>query len=138
MINQQKQKPSLDTQRTQKQPQLSKIVQPITKRYFHTQNTEFRLPLEFVSSKNKKYIVVQYVGAIVKDFIVGDLMVHSDLVQIDNYCDSFIMLANKRQTKYRKYEFFSTSKRDYKIWFTDLYGNKIEPSAFVLSCLLIY
>ncbi|KAK8860467.1 hypothetical protein M9Y10_012132 [Tritrichomonas musculus] len=131
MINQQ-QKPSLDTQRT------CKIVQPTTKRYFHTQNTEFRLPLEFVSSKNKKYIVVQYVGAIVKDFIVGDLMVHSDLVQIDNYCDSFIMLANKRQTKYRKYEFFSTSKRDYKIWFTDLYGNKIEPSAFVLSCLLIY
>ena len=45
----------------------------ITKRYFHTQSKEFTLPFEFVSSRNKKYIVVQYVGAIVKDTIVGDL-----------------------------------------------------------------
>ena len=116
----------------------SNVKQPITKRYFHTQSTEFTLPLEFVSSRNKKYIVIQYVGAIVKDFLVGDLMVHSDMVQLDAYCDSFIMLANKRQTKYRKYEFFSSNKRDYKIWFTDLYGNSIIPSAFIMSCLLIY
>lgn len=114
------------------------IKQPITKRYFHTQDKEFVLPSEFVTSKNKKYIVVQYVGAIVKDTLVGDLMVHSDIVQIDAYCDSFIMLANRRQTKYRKYEFFSSNKRDFKIWFTDLYGNSIEPSAFVMSCLLIF
>lgn len=46
----------------------SNVKQPITKRYFHTQSTEFTLPLEFVSSRNKKYIVIQYVGAIVKDF----------------------------------------------------------------------
>ena len=114
------------------------MKQPITKRYFHTQSKEFTLPLEFVSSRNKKYIVVQYVGATFKDTIVGDLMVHSDIVQLDAYCDSFIMLANRRQTKYRKYEFFSSNKRDFKIWFTDLYGNLIEPDAFVLSCLLIY
>ena len=113
------------------------IKQPVTKRYFHTQDKEFTLPIEFVSSKNKKYIVVQYVGAIVKDTLVGDLMVHSDIVQQDGYCDCFIMLANRRQTKYRKYEFLGHN-RNHKIWFTDLYGNSIEPSAFVMSCLLIY
>ena len=112
--------------------------QMITKRYFHTQDKNFKLPSEFVGSRNKKYIVVQYVAAVVKDTIVGDLMVHSDIVQQDGYCDCFIMLANRRQTKYRKYEFLGTAQRDYRIWFTDLYGNSIEPEAFVMSCLLIY
>lgn len=107
------------------------------KQYFHTQDKEFQLPLEFVSSRNKRYIVVQYVGAIVKDTLVGDLMVHSDIVQQYGYCDNFIMLANRRQTKYRKYLFLG-HERNYKIWFTDLYGNVIVPSAFILSCLLIY
>lgn len=109
----------------------------VTKRYFHTQDKEFKLPLEFVSSKNKKFIVVQYIAAVVKDFIVGDLMVHSSIVQQDCYCDSFIMMANKRQTKYRKYQYLG-QERNHKIWFTDLYGNVIEPEAFILSCLLIY
>ena len=113
------------------------VKQPITKRYYHTQDKEFILPLEFVSSKNKKYIVVQYVGAIVKDTLIGDLMVHSDIVQQDGYCDCFIMLANRRQTKYRKYEFLGHN-RNHKIWFTDMYGNNIEPSTFIMSCLLIY
>lgn len=108
-----------------------------TKRYFHTQDTNFTLPLEFVSSRNKRYIVIQYVAAVVKDFIVGDLMVHSDIVQQDGYCDQFIMLANRRQTKYRKYEFLGHN-RNYRIWFTDLYGKEVIPEAFVMSCLLIY
>ena len=108
------------------------------KRYFHTQNIEFTLPEDFVFSRNKKYIVVQYVGAIVNKVIVGDLMVHSDIIERDADCDSFIMLANRRQTKYRKYEILNRTKRNFKIWFTDLFGNVIVPEAFILSCLLIY
>lgn len=97
-----------------------------TKRYYHTQDTNFTLPLEFVSSRNKKYIVVQYVAVVVRDFLVGDLMVHSDIVQQDGYCNCFIMLANKRQTKYRKYEFLGQN-RNHKIWLTDLYGKEVIP-----------
>ena len=110
----------------------------VEKQYFHTQSNEFTLPIEFISSTNERYIVVQYVAAVVNDFLVGDLMVHSDIVERNNYCDSFIMLANRRQTKYRKYKFLNRSKRTFRIWFTDLYNNPIEPSAFLLSCLLIY
>ena len=110
----------------------------VTKTYFHTQTKVFELPYDFMASKNKKYIVVQYVAATYKDFIVGDIMFHCDIVQRDGYCDNFIMLANKRQTKYRKYCFMNTSKRLYRCWFTDLHGNVVEPDAFVMSCLLIY
>ena len=109
-----------------------------TKRYYHTQSTEFTLPDDFVYSRNKKYIVVQYVAAIVNQTLVGDLMVHSDIVEFNPHCDHFIMLANRRQTKYRKYECLNNTKKDYKIWFTDLYGHDIQPAAFVMSCLLIY
>ncbi len=107
------------------------------KRYFHTQDKEFTLPNDFMTSPNKRYIVVQHCAAIVEDVLVGDLMVHCNFIEYDDYCDSFIMLANKIQTKYRKYE-FTSYKNKYKIWFTDLKGNIIEPEAFVLSCLLIY
>ena len=115
-----------------------KAKQPMTKRYFHTQMKDFVLPDDFVFSRNKKYIVVQYVGAIVNQSLVGDLMVHSDIVEFNPYCDHFIMLANRRQTKYRKYECLNNTKKNYRVWFTDLYGNNIEPSAFVMSMLLIY
>ena len=35
----------------------------VTKTYFHTQTKVFELPYDFMASKNKKYIVVQYVAA---------------------------------------------------------------------------
>ena len=110
----------------------------ITKTYFHFNTTEFELPYEFIASKNKKYIVVQYVACTYKEYVVGDVMFHSDIVQRDEYLNGFIMMANKRQTRYRKYEFPTTTKRNYKVWFTDLKGNVIEPDAFVVSCLLIF
>lgn len=110
----------------------------VTKRYYHTQTKDFILPDDFVYSRNKKYIVVQYVGAVVNKSIVGDLMVHSDIVEFDPYCDHFIMLANRRQTKYRKYECLNNTKKNYRVWFTDMYGKEIEPTTFIMSLLLIY
>ncbi len=110
---------------------------PVVKRYFHTQEQTFTLPNDFVYSTNKKWIVVQYCGVVVENAVVGDIMIHSDIVELDPYCDHFIMLANRRQTKYRKYQ-FNNYKREYKLWFTDMMGNEIKPQAFVFSCLLIY
>ena len=110
----------------------------VTKTYFHFNTKEFDLPYDFMASKNERYIVVQYVAATYKNYLTGDIMFHSDIVQRDGYLDDFIMLANKRQTKYRKFSFMNTSKRTYRCWFTDIAGNEIEPEAFVVSCLLIY
>ena len=109
----------------------------VTKTYFHFNTKEFDLPYDFMASKNERYIVVQYVAATYKNYLTGDIMFHSDIVQRDGYLDDFIMLANKRQTKYRKYR-FTGNQRHFKVWFTSLNGNEIEPEAFVVSCLLIY
>ena len=51
---------------------------PIVKRYFHTQEQTFTLPLDFVYSTNKKWIVVQYCGVVVENAVVGDIMIHSE------------------------------------------------------------
>ena len=108
-----------------------------TKTYFHINTKQFDLPFDFIASKNEKYIVVQYVACVYKDYVVGDVMFHSDIVQRDGYLDDFIMLANRRQTKFRKYKFTGNQRR-FRLWFTDLSGNEVEPDAFILSCLLIY
>ena len=109
----------------------------ITKTYFHVNQKVFDLPFDFMASKNEKYIVIQYVACTYKNFVVGDVCLHSDIVQRDDYLDHFIMLANKRQTKFRKYKFTGNQRR-FRLWFTSLGGEEIEPDAFILSCLLIY
>ena len=109
----------------------------VTKTYFHVNQNEFDLPLDFVSSKNDKYIVVQYCACTYKQYLIGDVCLHSNLVQRDDYLDSFIMLANKRQTRYRKYKYIG-SQRKLRVWFSDIAGNEIVPDAFILSMLLIY
>ena len=109
-----------------------------TKTYYHFNTKQFELPFDFMASKNEKYIVVQYVACVYKGYLTGDIMFHSDIVQRDGYLDDFIMLANRKQTKYRKYQFMNTSKRTYRCWFTDIAGKEIEPEAFVVSMLLIY
>ena len=54
---------------------------PQTKTYSHTQDKEFDFQLEFATSKNDKCIVVQYVSAVYKDFLDGDLCFHSNIVK---------------------------------------------------------
>ena len=59
--------------------------QQTMKRYYHTQLKDFILPDDFVFSRNKKFIVVQYFGAVVNKSIVCDLMVHWDIVEFNLY-----------------------------------------------------
>ena len=51
-------------------------------------------------------------------------------IQRDKYCDSLVWYANVvPPDDNRKYEFIGT-KRDFKIWFTDVEGNEIKPDNF--------
>lgn len=111
---------------------------PITKRYFHTQDTEFTLPPEFISSRNKRYFIFRYCAAEVYGVLIGNYRLHCDIVEKDPYCDHFVMLTNHTQTDYAKYEFTNPYKKTFKIWFTDLHNNVVKPDIFQLSCLLIY
>ena len=109
------------------------------KTYLHTNTLETKFPIDFIQSRKEKYIEVKWCRALYNDKLVGDIMVHADFVQRDGYLDNFICFTNTGESqKYiAKYNYIGTNQT-FKVWFTDMKGNKIDVDAFVLSLLLIY
>lgn len=121
----------------------------VSKRYLVTKSLETNFPLDFITSKNKRWIVVQQCKALVeKDieingeikknaYLIGDIEMHASFIERDNDCDSFCLYTNEIRTKYKKYE-ITSRKRSFKIWFTDMAGNPVDVSNFTLELLLIF
>ena len=109
-----------------------------TKTYFWTNQTKNNLPAEFVASQNRKWIVVEECKAILNDTLIGDVIMHADFIQRDHFLDYSCCFvneeANRDTAKYEIIGFLPT----FKVWFTDLLQNPVEPQAFTLRLLLIY
>ena len=113
------------------------IIPRVTKTYFYTTKTKNRFPSEFIQSKNPRIIKViscklNYLG-----FLVGDVKVHASFIERDHFDDYFCTMANSTNNYVKKYDYKSL-RQDFKIWFTDLKNNIIEPDSFLLEMLLIY
>ena len=110
----------------------------MVKTYFITRTQDNELPIEFVCSKNKRYVSFQYCRATCNKFLDAETEVHCSLIQRDNYCDSLVWYANMiPPDDNRKYEFNGT-QRNFKIWFSDAVGNEIIPDNFVCFLKLEY
>ena len=110
----------------------------IVRTYFITDTYDNKLPIEFIYSKNPKYIVFQYCRATCNGYLDGETEVHASFIQRDKYCDSLVWYANVvPPDDNRKYEFIGT-KRDFRIWFTDVDGKEITPDNFKVFLKLIY
>jgi hypothetical protein len=101
-----------------------------TKTYLVTNTIETRFPIEFVSSKNRKWIVLQHCRCVYKNlfnntYLTGDIRVHCDFIERNRYLDSFACFSNTQLTKYKKREVISP-KQTFKIWFTDMNGDPIK------------
>ena len=104
----------------------------ITKTYFITRNLENELPIEFVYSKNPRYITFQSCRATCDGFMDGETEVHASFIQRDNYCDSMVWYCNiMPPDDNRKYEYIG-SQRNFKIWFIDGTGKEIIPDNFTI------
>ena len=91
-----------------------------TKTYFWTNTLVNRFPPEFVSSKNRKWIVVQGCKATFKDKLVGDVIMHADFIQRDHFLDYSCCFVNEDASRdVAKYEIINDIKT-FRIWFTDL------------------
>lgn len=109
-----------------------------TKTYFWVNQLENKFPPEFISSKNKKFIVVEECKAILKDSLVGDVILHADFIHRDHYLDYACCFVNEEANRETaKYE-YNSQKQDFKLWFTDLKGNTVNIDAFALRLLLIF
>ena len=98
----------------------------------------YRFPPEFIASRNPKWIVIEECKAILKNQLVGDVLLHASFIHRDHYLDHACCFVNEEANKdTAKYEYNST-KSDFELWFTDLHGEIVEMDGFVFRSLLIY
>lgn len=108
------------------------------KTYFWTNTKQNTLPAEFVGSKNRKWIVVEECKATLNDTLIGDVIMHADFIQRDHYLNYSCCFVNEEANRdTAKYEIINYQPT-FKVWFTDLEQNPVEPQAFTLRLLLIY
>ncbi len=109
----------------------------VTKTYFYTNTMTTKLPDAFVFSRNPRFIHVLHCRCIYGDHLVGDIEMHTNFIQRDDYFDAFCIYTNTILTKYKKYEYCG-SKQTFDIWFTDMDGQPVDVSKFKLELLLEY
>jgi hypothetical protein len=97
------------------------------KRYYITNQLKNDFP-QWFSGESQRWIIAlkcKFVNATTGDEEgLNDIMMHSTIVQDENYLDSFVFFCNNSNEDQKKFEQFS-SQRSFKIWFTDMNGVKI-------------
>jgi hypothetical protein len=97
----------------------------------------FNFPPEFIASRNAKHIVIEECKATFKSQLVGDVIMHADFIHRDHYLDHACCFVNEDRRDLAKYEYDSSTKQTFRIWFTDLHGDIVDIDAFVVRALLI-
>ena len=113
-------------------------VSKVTKTYMWVNQLDNVFPPEFMSSTNKRYIVVEQCKALFKDTLIGDVLMHASFIERDAYLDHACCFVNEQPNKdTAKYEYIGYRK-DFKVWFTDMKMNAVDVDCFCLRLLLIY
>lgn len=101
---------------------------------------EFSFPIEFYAAKNDKWLSIRYCYALLDGYLLSDLVLHSDFIARDAYLDSTVSVINvmNNGAKPDKYLIPEGSPKFFRVWFTNLRGQPINPSCFQLKMLLTY
>ncbi len=101
---------------------------------------ENELPPEFVNARGEKWIEVRYCFATFDKYLVADVVLHSNFIKRDSFLDCAVSVINvlNNGAKPDKYLFPEGSNKKFKIWFTNLKGEKVIPDSFQMKMLLIY
>ena len=104
-----------------------------------TRKFTYTFPPEFIASRNPKWIVIEECKAVLKNQLVGDVILHADFIHRDHYLDYACCFVNEEANKdTAKYELDNQLHKTFKLWFTDLHNDIVEMDAFVFRSLLIY
>jgi hypothetical protein len=95
----------------------------------------FNLPDAFLEAIGPKYILVRHCRALYFGSLPGDVKLHSSIVSIAPYDDSFVAFCNEALTKPKKFQYNSSTKT-LEFWFRDMLGNEVPIDAFVIELLL--
>jgi hypothetical protein len=97
----------------------------------------YDLPHSFLTGSNPKYIHVRHVLALHNRNIANDIKMHSSIVSVAPYDDSFTVFANQVLVKPKKYA-YSSNVKTLSFWFSDCYGEEVDIDAFVIELMLEY
>jgi hypothetical protein len=111
----------------------------ITKTYMVINELKTRFPIDFLSSHNRRFVIVQNCRCLYKGLMVGDIELHADFIERDRYLNSFCCFTNTILTKYKKWEVVNP-RQFLNLWFTDMKGADITASvdSFVLELMLVF
>lgn len=101
---------------------------------------ENEFPPEFVNARGDKWIEVRYCFATFDKYLVADVVLHSDFIKRDSYLDHAVSVINvlNNGAKPDKYLYPEGSSKKFKIWFTNLKGERVIPDSFQMKMLLTY
>ena len=104
------------------------------KQYFVTNSLRNDLPMDFVNSKNKRYIhVINFkLMDITSGKLLMDVSAHSDFIKDHPYLNGFMCFCNEQLAKRKKYEIMHHIT-NFNLWFQDLYGNVLNPSNYLFT-----
>ena len=101
---------------------------------------ENEFPIEFANAIGDKWIEVRYCFATFEKYLVSDIVLHADFIKRDSYLDHAVSVINFINNGARpdKYQFPEGAYKRFRIWFTDLDGNRVIPDSFQMKMLLIH
>ena len=108
---------------------------PQTKRYLSCNRFVVDLPRHFINSPNRKYVEIVAVHLFINEGKIDDKIetfqipsffsFHGDFVQDNRELDHYVQMANSLMSQRKKYQILSVPSK-IEIWFTDLFGGRID------------
>jgi hypothetical protein len=95
----------------------------------------FNLPDAFLESPGPKWIHIRHCKALYYGSLPGDVKLHSTIVNIAPFDDSFVCFCNEALVKPKKFQYNSSTKT-LEFWFKDMFGQEVAIDAFVIELLL--
>jgi hypothetical protein len=93
----------------------------------------FDLPNVFLEASNPKWILFRHCRALYYGNLPADVKLHSSIVSIAPYDDSFVCFCNETLVEPKK---FQSNEQSVQFWFKDTFGQEVPIDAFVIELLL--
>jgi hypothetical protein len=100
-----------------------------------TRQISVPLPDAFTSASGPRWIHLRHARVLHYQGLPGDIKVHSNIVVLSPYDDSFACFANEVLVKPKKFA-YNTSQKILYFWFKDMLGEYVNADAWVIELLL--
>jgi hypothetical protein len=95
----------------------------------------FDLPSAFLEVAGPKWIYVRHCRALYYGNLPADVKLHSTIVSLSPYDDSFVAFCNETLVKPKKFQ-YNSNEKTVQFWFKDTFGNEIPIDSFVIELML--